>query len=107
MKIFNCKDLGHRCDAVLEARTEDQLVDLASVHLREAHGVTMVLPDTIARIRNRMVNRTTVDAAKVVDRLFETYACSGEPDCTWRYIAEAETILNGGIPAHERELRAA
>jgi predicted small metal-binding protein len=107
MKVFNCRDLGHGCDTVLQARNEDQLIELASVHLRETHGMPSLLPGMTAKIRNIITNSATVDAAKVVDRIFETYNCDGEPECTWRYIAEAETILNGGTPAHEAELRAA
>jgi hypothetical protein len=43
----------------------------------------------------------------VVDRIFEKYNCNSDPQCTWRYIAEAEMILTGSSTVHARELKAA
>ncbi len=107
MKEFDCKELGHSCDKVFTAETEERLADIVSVHLRDAHGVLTLSQEMTAKIKNLFINRATTDAAKVADRIFEKYNCSGEPECTWRYIAEAEMILNGGRPAHERELQSA
>jgi predicted small metal-binding protein len=107
VKAFLCKDLGHRCDAVLQAPTEERLVEAAAIHLRDVHGVSVLAPDAVAKIKNLFVNRKSTDAAGVVDRIFEKYNCRREPECTWRYIAAAEMILSGGFAAHERELRAA
>jgi predicted small metal-binding protein len=95
MKQFNCKDLGHNCKEVLSAQTEEKLVELASVHLRDAHGVTSMTPETVAKMKNSFINRATSDAASVVDRIFEKYNCDREPECTWRYITEAEMVLGG------------
>lgn len=107
MKELACKDLGQGCEAVLRAPTEERLIDMVAVHVRNAHGVQALSQEQIAAVRNHMINRASSDAARVVDRIFEKYNCSGEPECTWRYIAEAETILNGGIPVHERDLKTA
>ncbi len=107
MKEFRCRDLGHKCDVVLTARTEDLLADMVSVHLRAVHGVDSMSAESVAKVKNLFVNRATADAAMVVDRIFEKYNCNAEPECTWRFIAEAEMILGGGAGAHERELRAA
>jgi predicted small metal-binding protein len=107
MKQLNCKDLGHNCDKVLTARTEDLLVDLAAMHLRDEHSVSAITPDIVSKVRNSIVNRTAFDAANVVDLIFEKYNCSGEPECTWRYIEEAEMILKGGTRVRRHELRAA
>ena len=107
MKEFDCKSLGHSCDEVLTARTEERLVDLVAVHLRDVHAVSSLTPETVARVKNLFINRRIPDAAQVADRVLEKYNCSGEPECTWRYIAEAEMVLNGGSMVHERELRAA
>ena len=43
----------------------------------------------------------------MVDRIFEKYNCTRDPERTWRYIAEAETILTGREKVHESELKAA
>jgi hypothetical protein len=42
----------------------------------------------------------------VVDGIFDKYNCSSDPQCTWRYITEAEVILTGSS-VHTRELKAA
>ncbi len=107
MKEFKCKDLGNACNEGITARTEERLAELISIHLRETHGMATLSQDMTARIKNLFINHASADAAKVVDRIFEKYNCDAEPECTWRYIAEAEMILTGGKPAHERELRAA
>jgi predicted small metal-binding protein len=95
MKEFSCKKLGNKCDAVLTAHSEEQLAELASMHLREVHGIAAVSQEKLAQIRNLFANRTSQDAAAVVDRIFEKYNCSGDPECTRRYITSAETILTG------------
>ena len=107
MKEFMCRDLGNSCDEALTARTEDRLVEEVSIHLRDRHGISSITQEKVAQIRNLFVNRATSDAARVVDLIFEKYNCKAESECTWRYIAEAEMILNGGERVHERELRAA
>ena len=104
MKQFNC---NYNCDTVLKAPTEERLVELASVHLRDVHDVSTITPEIVAKIKNSFINRNASDAAYVVDRIFEKYNCSSEPECTWRYIEEAEMIMNGGAQLHGRELRAA
>ena len=102
MKQFNCKDLGHNCEEVLTAQTEERLVELASIHLRDVHGVSSLTPEAVAKMKNNFINRATSDAAYVVDRIFEKYNCDGEPECTWRYIVEAEMVMNSGKQALER-----
>jgi activator of HSP90 ATPase len=59
-------------------------------------------PDAVAKMKNSFINRATSDAAYVVDRIFEKYNCDSEPECTWRYIAEAEMVM-GGEKGHEHE----
>lgn len=106
MKEFSCADMGNKCNVVLKAQTEDRLVESASMHLRDAHGMASISQDMVARIKNLFITRATADAAYVVDRIFEKYNCSSDPQCTWRYIAEAEMILTGSN-VHARELKAA
>jgi predicted small metal-binding protein len=103
MKQFNCKDLGHNCEVVLTAPTEERLVELTSIHLRDAHGVSSLTPEAVAKMKNSFINRAASDAAYVVDRIFEKYNCDREPECTWRYIVEAEMVLNSGKQTRERE----
>jgi len=107
MKEILCKDLGNTCDEVLRAPTEERLVDLVSLHLRDVHGVPAIAPAAVARIKNLIINRVASDAANVVDLIFEKYNCDREPECTWRYIEEAEMILKTSPPKRDRALRAA
>jgi activator of HSP90 ATPase len=59
-------------------------------------------PEAVAKMKNSFINRATSDAAYVVDRIFEKYNCDREPECTWRYITEAEMVL-GGEKGREHE----
>lgn len=107
MKDFRCSNMRNDCNVVLSAQTEERLVELASLHLREVHGMTALTQDNVAEVKNILTDRVTSDAARVVDSIFEKYNCNAEPECSWRYIAEAEMILNGGSTAHTQELKAA
>ena len=105
MRTFTCSSLGSNCNEVLTAKSEERLVDMVSLHLRDAHGMVALPQEKIAEIKNLFTTISTVDAAFVVDSIFEKYRCNSDPDCTWRFIAEAETILTGRPNVHERELR--
>lgn len=107
MKEFSCAKLGNDCNAVLKARTEERLAELTTLHLREFHGMTAIPEDKLAQIKQLFASPTPPDAASAVDRIFEKYNCDGDPECTWRYIAEAEMILTGSSRVHEQELKAA
>jgi predicted small metal-binding protein len=107
MKQFSCADLGNNCNVVLMAQTEERLAELASLHLREVHEMISIPQDAVAQIKQLFINRATPDAAYVVDRIFEKYNCESDPECTWRYIAEAERILTGNGTVHSMELKAA
>jgi predicted small metal-binding protein len=107
MKAFSCASIGVNCKTTLTAPTDEKLLEMVSTHAREVHGMTAIPQDMLGKIRNNFVNRATTDAAYVVDRIFEKYNCNKEPECTWRFIAEAETILTGKPTIHEKELKAA
>ncbi len=89
------------------APTEERLLEMVSVHARDAHGMIAISQEELGKIKQLFANRSAPDAACVVDRLFEKYNCSSDPECTWRYIAEAEMILTGNQSVHEKELKAA
>ena len=106
MKRFSCTSFGMDCKTVVIAQTEEKLLDMVSIHAREVHGMTAIPPDMIGKIKQLLVNRSAPDAANVVDRIFEKYNCDKDPECTWRYITEAETILTGRPSVHTQELKA-
>jgi predicted small metal-binding protein len=107
MKEFRCSRINKDCNAVLTATTEERLVERVSLHLREVHGMTTLSQDKVGEIKKLFANRATADAARVVDRIFEKYNCNAEPECSWRYIAEAERLLTGSSTVHTQELKAA
>lgn len=99
--------MGNKCNVVLTAPTEERLMEMVSMHLREVHGMSAISQDIVGKIKQLFVNRTAPDAAYVVDRIFEKYNCNSDPECTRRYIAEAEMILTGEKSAHTKEPKAA
>jgi predicted small metal-binding protein len=107
MKTFSCASLGMDCKAVLSAKTEEKLLDMVSIHARDVHGITAIPPDMIGKIKQLMVNRSASDAADSVDRIFEKYNCDKDPECTQRYITEAEMLLTGQPSVHTKELKTA
>ncbi len=107
MKEFSCAKMGNDCNTILKAQTEERLVESVSLHLREAHGMTAISQDNVAQIKNLFTSPTASDAANVVDRIIEKYNCNSDPECTWRYITEAEMILAGREKVHAQELKAA
>jgi len=107
MKEFSCASVVRNCKGVLKAQTEERLVELVALHLRERHGMLSIPPEKIAQIKQSFTSPAKSDSAYVVDRIFEKYNCNSDPECTWRYIAQAETILTGRERVHERELKAA
>ena len=107
MKEFSCSGLVRNCKGILKAKTEDRLAELVALHLRDSHGMLSIPPEKIAQIRKLFTSPAISDSADMVDRIFEHYNCNSDSECTWRYIAAAETILTGREKVHERELKAA
>lgn len=104
MKTFTCKRYNSGCDWTGFARTEELLTDIVAVHLREDHGTLELSPDDVGKIKNLFQSPSAVDAAGSADRIFEEYNCDRDPQCTWRYIAQAEAIITGSPLAHSREV---
>jgi len=51
-KTLNCKDLGDlECTWQGKAETEEELIELAKVHGREAHAITEVSPELMEQIK--------------------------------------------------------
>ncbi|MFD3001876.1 DUF1059 domain-containing protein [Pontibacter toksunensis] len=41
MKRLNCRDAGFDCEGVIRAETDEEILNQASQHAREVHGVTI------------------------------------------------------------------
>ena len=49
MKTLHCSDAGFECKGVLTANTNEEILQQAAIHAKEAHGVT-VTPELAAQI---------------------------------------------------------
>ena len=50
MKILHCSDAGFDCKAVIHAATDEEVLNQAAAHAKEAHGVT-VTPELARQIK--------------------------------------------------------
>ena len=51
-KTLDCKDLGDiECTWQGKAETEEELIEVAKAHGREAHGITEVSPELMEQIK--------------------------------------------------------
>jgi predicted small metal-binding protein len=50
MKVLHCSDAGFDCKAVVRGNTDDEILQQAAVHAKEAHGVD-VTPEMAAQIK--------------------------------------------------------
>ncbi|GAB40880.1 MULTISPECIES: DUF1059 domain-containing protein [Gordonia] len=57
MKSFWCGAVIPDCDATFEATTEAEIVELVVEHAADDHGIDDVPPDTVARVREVIVDQ--------------------------------------------------
>ncbi len=50
MKTLHCSDAGFDCPGVIQAQTEEEVLQQAGKHAQEVHGVT-VTPDLADQLR--------------------------------------------------------
>lgn len=50
MKELRCKDVGFDCPGIVNAETEDQVLQLAAEHAQAAHQVT-ITPEMVEQIK--------------------------------------------------------
>jgi predicted small metal-binding protein len=103
MKEFVCSKMGNKCNWKHVARTEELLVDIAAIHLRDVHGVREIGPDMLGKIKNLFTSPTGPEAARSADLVLKEYNCDMHTGCTWRYIAMTEELIADGAAVHARE----
>lgn len=54
MKQFACGDVVPGCDARWVCDTEDEILTQVAVHAREAHGLDVIPPEVVDRVRSRI-----------------------------------------------------
>jgi len=103
MKEFKCSSLGLNDRWKHIARTDDLLLDIVALHLREVHEMNELSPAMLTKIRNAFTPPTAQDAAEAADIVLREYNCDRDPACTWRYMAQTEDLIVEGAEAHARE----
>ncbi len=107
MKTLVCRDLGNNCSWMHKERTEELLLDVAAIHLRDVHGVKALSPDTVGRIKNAFNDQESREPALEAsdeNPVLKEFLCKDlGMDCTWRYIAQTEELLADGVAVHARD----
>jgi len=50
-KVLNCRDVGFDCEGVIRAETEDEVMQQAAAHARDAHGLDQITSEVAEQIR--------------------------------------------------------
>ncbi len=53
-KVIRCRDVGFDCNGVIKAKTEKEALTLAAEHAKMVHGLKVITPEVIAKIRSVM-----------------------------------------------------
>jgi len=51
-KVLSCRDAGVDCDFVARGETEEDILSQTVEHAREAHGMSEIPPDLLAKVRS-------------------------------------------------------
>ncbi len=104
MRTFICRSLGNNCSWKHSAKTEELLVDIVALHLREIHGVKDLSPVMIGKVKNAFSEATPVEM-KAADKLvLREFKCRDlGMKCDWHYIAQTEELIVDGVAVHARE----
>ena len=50
-KVLHCRDLGFDCDGVIQAQTEEEVLNQASEHARTVHNLHEITSEVIDKVR--------------------------------------------------------
>lgn len=53
-KVLHCRDVGFDCEGVIRGDTEDDVMQQAAQHARDAHGMEEVTPEIAEQIRSKI-----------------------------------------------------
>ncbi len=54
MKQLRCGDLMPGCNAVIEGKDEAEVMQKGAEHAKTAHGMQVISPDLVAKVRGAM-----------------------------------------------------
>lgn len=102
MLQIKCSDLGYDCPWTYRESSEYVLLDIVGMHLREAHGVQEVDLDLLGKIRTSFTFPTAGDAAAKADAIMHKYNCEGDPECSQRFKAAVEDLIESKTPQQKK-----
>ena len=50
-KVISCRDVGVDCDFQARAKSMDELMTVLAKHGKDAHGMTQISPEIVAKIK--------------------------------------------------------
>ena len=105
MREFACRSLGYDCGWKHLARTEELLLDVAAIHLRDVHGVRAVTQDMAASIKHAFSKAEPIEfTGEAAEPMLKEVACKDlGMNCGFRYIAQTEELIADGMAMHARE----
>jgi predicted small metal-binding protein len=98
MLQIKCASLGFDCPWTYRESSEYVLLDVVGMHLREVHDVKEVDLDLLGKIRTSFTYPTMDDAAAKADLIMNKYNCECDPECSERYKAAIEDLIEGKTP---------
>jgi len=106
MREFACRSLGYNCGWKHIARTEELLMDVVALHLRDVHEVTDLTQDMVGRIKHIFASSEQVDLPSMNEEpILKEFKCSDlGMNCGFRYIAQTEELITDGVALHAREV---
>jgi predicted small metal-binding protein len=103
-KEFSCKDIGYDCSWKHTAKTEELLLDVAALHLRDAHGVQALGTEMLGKVKNSFRKPSAVIEYETDIPVMKEFLCRDiGADCNWRYFAQTEELIVDGAAVHARE----
>ncbi len=54
MKVVRCRDVGFDCEGVVQAETEEEVLQQVAAHAKAVHDIETVPPEMVEKVRQVM-----------------------------------------------------
>ena len=51
-KTIHCKDVGFDCEGIVQAESEEKVLQMAAEHAKTAHGISELTDDMINKVKS-------------------------------------------------------
>ena len=51
-KTIHCKDVGFDCEGIVQAESEEKVLQMAAEHAKTAHGISELTDDMIEKVKS-------------------------------------------------------